>query len=93
MAAVSFLVVFAERRRARRLGHHVGDGRFAEHAFDAGGGGIKAAVEGAEVRRVVGITDRALGDASGRLNGRHDREQRERVRRDRQRKPAVEPAL
>jgi hypothetical protein len=95
MAAASFRLIVVAERHAERLGHDIGDGRLAEHPLDAGGGGggIEAAVEGAEVRRVIRVTDRALGDASGWLHRRHDREQRERVRRDCQREPAVEPAL
>jgi hypothetical protein len=93
MAAISLLVLFAERRFAERLGQHVRDGRFTEHAFDARGGGVESAVQRAEVQRVIRIADRAFGDASRRFDDRYDRQQRQGVRRDRQREPAVEPAL
>ena len=92
MGATFLFLVLAERR-AERLGEHVGDGRFAKHAFDTRGGSVEPAVQGAKIQRVVRITERALGDAPRRRHGRDNCQQGQRVRRDGQREPAVEPAL
>jgi hypothetical protein len=75
MGAAFLLVVFAERL-ADRLDQHVGHGGFTEHSFHAGSGGIESAVQRAETQRVVRVADRAFGDASRGLDGRHDRQQR-----------------
>ena len=85
-------LVFAQGR-AEGFGHHVGDRGFAEHPLNAGGGGIEPSMQRAEVQGVVRIAERAFGDPAGRLNRRDDVEQRERIGRDGEGEPAVEPAL
>ena len=78
---------------AEGFGHHIGDSGFSEHPLDTRGGGIKPAMQRAEVQGMVRIAQRALSDAARRLNGRDDVEQRERIGRDRKSEPAIQAAL
>lgn len=89
----AFRVFVFAQGRAERFSHHVGDRGFAEHPLDAGGGGIKPAMQRAEVQGVIRITQRAFSDPARRLHRRDDVEQRERIGRDRKSEPAIEAAL
>jgi hypothetical protein len=93
MGAAFLLVIVITEWLAERFGQHVRHGGFTKHSFDPRGGGVEAAVQRAEVQRVVGVADRTLSDAPRRLDRGDDRQQRKRIRRDRQRESAVEPAL